>query len=213
MPDSHSHPDPRVIPKVFISHSHNDRNYALKLNAVLRDRGADTFFDQDDIVCPSQSFTTEDVTTVPVCTQLTAPLDGTENVNVGTNISWSYALRAIGYRLTLGTSPGSGDIINNLDVGNTLSYNPVSDFPPATTIYVRVIPYNENGNATGCLEESFTTGALGKPPGCTHLITPMDGEINVELSPLIEWKAIENAIGYKLFIGRSPFVNDIINFF
>ncbi|RLD28288.1 MAG: hypothetical protein DRI70_03695, partial [Bacteroidetes bacterium] len=36
------------------------------------------FFDQDDIVCPSQSFTTEDVTTVPDCTQLTTPLDRAE---------------------------------------------------------------------------------------------------------------------------------------
>ena len=169
------------------------------------------FFDQNNIVCPSQSFTTEDVTTVPDCTQLTVPLDGAENVNVGTNISWSYAPRALGYRITLGTSPGLGDIINNLDVGNTLSYNPTVNFPPGTTIYVRVIPYNENGNAVGCMEESFTTGALGKPPGCTHLITPVDGEINVELSPLLEWEVVLNAIGYKLFIGRSPFVNDIIN--
>ncbi len=169
------------------------------------------FFDQPDIVCPSQSFFTENVTTIPTCSELTSPLDGAQNVNIATNLNWSYAPRAIGYRLTLGTAPGLGDIIDNLDVGNVLFFNPTVDFPINTQIFVLIIPYNENGNATSCPEESFTTASLGDPPGCTQLITPLDGAINVALSPLIEWVAIPEATGYIVNMGRSPFVNDVLD--
>ena len=95
------------------------------------------FFDQPDIVCDPIPFTTRNEVNRPECTQLTAPLDGDTGVNVGTNLSWSYAARATGYRLTIGTAPGLGDIELNLDVGNVLSYNPPADFPPATEIFVR----------------------------------------------------------------------------
>ena len=169
------------------------------------------FFDQSNIVCASQSFTTEDVLVAPGCTMLNSPLDGAIDVNVGANLSWNYAAGATGYRITIGTAAGTGDIINNLDVGNTLSFNPPADFPPGTTIYVRVVPYNENGNASSCSEESFTTGELGDPPGCTELITPLDGATNVELSPLIEWVAVPDATGYKVDIGKSPFINDVLD--
>jgi len=169
------------------------------------------FFDQSNIVCSSQSFTTRNVTTVPDCTQLTAPLDGEIDVNVGVNLNWSYAARATGYRVSIGTSPGSGDIVNDLNLGNTLSYDPVSDFPPETEIFVRIVPDNENGTASGCLEESFMTRELGDPPGCTQLISPMNGATNVELSPLLEWEAIPDATGYIVNVGRSPFVNDILD--
>lgn len=169
------------------------------------------FFDQSNIVCPSQSFTTGDVTTVPDCSQLTSPLNGATDVNVGINLNWSYANRATGYRLTVGTVSGNGDILNNLDVGNFLSFNPPTDFPPGTVIYVRIDPYNENGDALGCVEESFTTGELGEPPGCTQLISPMDGATNVELSPLLEWVAVPDATGYFVNLGRSPFINDVLD--
>ena len=63
----------------------------------------------------------------------------------------------------------------------------------------------------GCAEESFTTGDLGDPPGCTQLITPADGAINVPLTPLIEWAPAPGAIGYLLYIGSSPFENDVVD--
>ena len=169
------------------------------------------FFDQPNIVCPSKTFTTRDETTVPECTSLVSPANGEEGVALGTTLSWSYAGRALGYRLTVGTSPGTGDILNNIDVGNTLFYDPVDDFPAETEIYVLISPYNENGVASGCTEESFTTGEEGQPPGCTRLISPMDGALNVELSPIIEWEAVPDAIGYIVNIGSSPFNSDVLD--
>ncbi|MEZ4874473.1 MAG: T9SS type B sorting domain-containing protein [Flavobacteriaceae bacterium] len=169
------------------------------------------FFDQDNIVCPSQFFTTEDVTTVPDCTSLENPQDGDTNINVGVSLVWEYAAKALGYRITLGTLPGVGDILSNFDVGNTLSFNPAADFPAGTTIFVKVVPYNENGMAINCTEESFTTGTLGEPPGCTYLITPENGAINVSLSPFIEWAPAQNALGYIVNIGKTPYTNEVLD--
>ncbi|MDC8005189.1 T9SS type B sorting domain-containing protein [Aureisphaera galaxeae] len=169
------------------------------------------FFNQDDIECPSQSFRTEDVTSIPVCTELTSPQDGDVDVPRTTNLFWSYAPLATGYRIRIGTSPGAGDIVNNQDVGNVLSFNPPGDLPIGVPIYVQITPYNENGNATGCPEESFITADLGDPPGCTQLISPLDGATNVELSPLLEWEPVPGATGYIVYLGRTPFENDVLD--
>ncbi len=169
------------------------------------------FFDQPDIVCSSQSFITEDITIAPNCTLLNSPLNGDIDINVATNIMWDYVTGATGYIITIGTAAGLGDIVNNLDVGNTLIYNPVVDFPFDTQIFVEIVPYNENGMAGSCVEENFTTGPLAVLPSCTTIISPTDGEINVGLSPLIEWQAVTGAAGYRLYIGSSPFDNDVLN--
>ena len=169
------------------------------------------FFDQPDIVCTSQSFTTEDITIAPNCTMLNGPLNGDIDINVATNIAWNYVTGATGYSISIGSSPGLGDIVNSLDVGNSLTYNPILDLPFDTQIFVEIIPYNENGMAGSCTEESFTTGPLAILPSCTSIISPTDGETNVGLSPLIEWEAVAGATGYKVYIGNSPFDNDVLN--
>ncbi|MBT8309187.1 MAG: T9SS type B sorting domain-containing protein [Flavobacteriaceae bacterium] len=169
------------------------------------------FFDQPDITCPSQSFTTEDYTLAPNCTTITNPIDGETNVNVATNIDWTYVTGATGYVISLSTAPGLGDIINNLDLGNVLSYDPINDFPFDTEIFVEIIPYNENGSASGCSEVSFTTGPFAVLPICSNIIYPLDGEINVDLTPLIEWEAVSNATGYIVSIGSTPFDNDVLD--
>jgi len=98
-----------------------------------------------------------------LCTNLSVPLNGTTGVSVNSNISWSPSAGATGYKLTIGTSPGGAQILNNADLGNVTTYDPLTDFPPNTTIYVKITPYNTNGDAMGCIEESFVT--------CSHVLT------------------------------------------
>lgn len=164
-----------------------------------------------DIVCDSQSFTTEDVTTVPNCTTMRTPVDGSTGVSVFTNILWNYSETATGYQITIGTNPGTGDIVSDFDVGNRLSYNPPVEFPPETTIYVRIVPYNENGLAINCEEFSFTTGEVAPLPSCTSLISPLNGAINVPLTPLLEWVPVAGATGYRVTIGETPNGTNILN--
>jgi len=169
------------------------------------------FFNQPNIICASETFRTQDVTTVPVCSALSNPLNGASNVNGATNISWDYAPGATYYQLIAGTSSGASDIIDNSNVGNVLSYNPSIDFPANTEIFVSVIPWNEIGSAMNCTPESFTTGTIATLPGCATMITPMDGAINVPLTPFLEWTDVPDATGYRVTIGNSPFTAEIVN--
>lgn len=168
------------------------------------------FQGSEDIVCSSQSFTTEDVTTIPDCTTFRTPLDGATNVSVFSNLSWSYAPRATGYTVSLGTTPGGTDILAPTDAGNSLFFNPPGQLPADTLVYASVVPYNENGSALSCSEISFRTGSLAALPGCTSLVTPFNGESDVPLTPLIEWLPVPGATGYRVTIGSTPDGADIL---
>lgn len=94
----------------------------------------------------------------PACTSLSSPTNGSTNVPVTSTLAWPAATGSpTGYRLNVGTTPGGTDILNNFDVGNATSYNPPGDFPYNATIYVKIIPYNGVGSASGCIERSFST--------------------------------------------------------
>ena len=95
--------------------------------------------------------------TIPACTNINAPLDGVTNVDITTNISWNTVADVDGYRLSIGTSSGGIDILNDMDLGNVITYNPVTNLPCASTIFVTIVPYNSIGDAIGCTEESFMT--------------------------------------------------------
>ena len=164
-----------------------------------------------EITCPSETFRTAAVTVPPACTTFRSPLDGATNVNVGTNINWNYAPFATGYTISIGTTPNGTEILPITDIFNNLSYNPPADFPPNTTIYVRVTPYNNINPTPTCAEISFTTADLAPLPACISLITPANGAINVPLTPFIEWNAVPGATGYFLSIGSSPFEKDILD--
>jgi len=130
---------------------------------------------QQLLICESQSFTTEEVTTPPPCTSLDEPTDNEGNVSVKTEIQWDYAPTATGYRLSIGTSAGANDLLNDLDVGNVLTFNPLGDFPQESPVFVTIIPYNENGDAGSCAEESFTTG--NAVIDCNAYFDAVSGEI------------------------------------
>jgi gliding motility-associated-like protein len=132
-------------------------------------------FDAPPITCLSEAFTTMDVTSPPECTFLIAPDNNAANVTIVTDLTWAYAPTATGYKLSIGTFPGGTDVLNNLDVGNTLIYEPVEDLPQDAQIYIQIIPYNENGELGSCTEESFSTG--GEALDCDPIVDDLTGEI------------------------------------
>ena len=168
------------------------------------------FFNQPNIVCDIQSFTTAALTEVPDCVPSTLPSNNANNINTSTNISWSPASGAFGYILSIGTTLNGSEILNNLDMGNNLSYNPPTDLPSEANIFVNIIPYNSIGMATGCNTIFFTTAEAAILPQCTSMITPFDGETNVPLDKFLEWNPVPNATGYRVSIGTSPFETNIL---
>ncbi len=163
------------------------------------------------VSCDSQFFTTEDNILPPECTEVAFPSNGAIDVPVNTSISWAYASRATGYLISIGTTPGGVDVINAQDVGNTLTFTPTFNFDSDTTYYVTIIPYNENGQNTTCAETSFTTEVVASEvPECTQLFSPMDGAIEVALTPLLEWFPVDNVEGYLIKIGSTPGGDDVL---
>lgn len=81
----------------------------------------------------------------PDCTTLIDPAPGAINVDINADLTWASSLGATGYRLTIGTSPTNGSIMNNTDVGLVTTYNPLPLFPWNTLLYVKIVPYNNLG--------------------------------------------------------------------
>lgn len=124
--------------------------------------------------------TVEDVPAVaPNCVAITSPANNAVNV-MNSNVSWASDLDATGYYLSVGTSSGATDILNNFDVGNVLSYSFPTD--AGSTYFVTVFPYNTFGQATGCTEINFTT--------CDALTVPHLEQFNTFLPSC--WQAADN---------------------
>ena len=110
--------------------------------------------------CTPETFTIEsvpDISMVPECTSLTTPNNGDISVELSTSISWEESANAEGYRLTIGTTSGGNDVVDNEDVSILTSYTFMEDLMPATTYFVSITPYNAIGDAVDCEEYTFTT--------------------------------------------------------
>ncbi|PRP66777.1 T9SS type B sorting domain-containing protein [Nonlabens agnitus] len=146
---------------------------------------------------------------LPACTSITLPTDGSNDVSVDTNINWTAVTVATGYLISIGTSAGASDVLASFDNGNATTYNPPTDFEENTTYYVTITPYNAAGNATGCTEISFTTDVALSVPGCTFLTSGNSQEYDGNLT----WEPVAEATGYRLNIGTSSGLTDVLDNF
>src|SRR5690606_34247341 len=100
----------------------------------------------------------------PSCSNLLSPTNGETGVDINANLSWQAATGIpTGYTLSVGTTPGGTDIVDNFNVGLSTSYD-LPELEYSTTYYVTIIPFNDNGPAINCQEQSFTTGADPNAP-------------------------------------------------
>ena len=157
--------------------------------------------------CVEESFITEAV--IPECTNLSQPVDEATNVSITTSINWNSVLNATGYIISIGTFSGGTDIADQVDVGNTTTYNPTTNLPENSTIFVTISPYNSNGDSPSCLEEQFSTQV--ESIDCSSLTQPLNGAMDVDVATTIIWNTSENATGYILNIGLTPTGSEIIN--
>ncbi len=140
-------------------------------------------FDGPPIACASIPFQTIDIVTPPPCSVLVAPDNNATNVTIVTDISWSYASTATYYHISIGTTPAGSELLNNLNVGNILTYEPEEPLPQDTQIFVTVIPWNENGSGGSCQVESFFTGGIVDL--CEPSADPETGE-TIQVRPMTE---------------------------
>ena len=110
-------------------------------------------------------------TTLSFCPSVTAPATAATGVSLTPTITWTALTEATGYKLTVGTTAGGTDILNNIDLGNVTSYTFSSPLLNNTKYYYVVNAYNASITSASCNERNFTTLAL--PPAndaCSNAI-------------------------------------------
>ena len=135
----------------------------------------------------------------PGCTSLSFPANGAIDVPENVTLTWPAANDADAYVLTLGTSVFVTDILNQVNVGNTLSYT-VSNLPATTTIYATVTPVNNVASASDCLQTRFTTESGIMVPDCSSLFFPSDGASNITTDVTIRWTPVSAATDYRMTV-------------
>lgn len=70
-----------------------------------------------------------------------------------------------------------------------------------------------NGNAPGCSSIQEVAATCPVIPECTSLINPIDSDLDVLSNVVLEWKPVEDAIGYWVTIGTYPGGHDILDEF
>jgi len=163
----------------------------------------------EPVSCAEENFHTEKIPVPPVCTNLTTPLNGATDVPIDTQLSWTSVSNATGYLVVVGTTSGGIEIENNIDVGNFTTYDIPDDLQEGKLHYVTIIPYNDEGDAIGCTEETFTSGDSTSPPSCTTLTAPINGTLAVNPATNLNWTELTSATGYKLSVGTSSGSSDI----
>ncbi|TYA59706.1 T9SS type A sorting domain-containing protein [Formosa maritima] len=100
-----------------------------------------------------------DCSTAPLCdAALKVPEPEATNISTEIEIVWSAASGLVnGYYLSVGTTLGGTDILNAVDVGNTLEYDLSGLLDFETTYHVNVVAYNNNGVPTNCQASDYFT--------------------------------------------------------
>jgi hypothetical protein len=76
--------------------------------------------------------------------------------NFPTVFTWSAVPGADGYTVSIGTAPNGADlVVNNVNINSALTYS--FSGATSTTYYYTIRPYNANGPAVNCFEDTFTT--------------------------------------------------------
>ncbi len=136
-------------------------------------------------------------TTIPTCTILATPA----NLSTGalpnpTNLTWNAAANATSYKLTIGTATGLSDVLNVSGI-TLLSYS--AQLLPNTQYFVKVVASNLIGDATGCVETSFTTGNL-------VYCSPSPAYSNIEPTTNVTFGSINNTT--SAVVGGTPAYED-----
>lgn len=138
------------------------------------------------------------------CPTMTSPLDGDINVPVDNLITWTQVDGIIGYLISLGTTPGGGEIINRRSSGLNNFYQPEIGLPANTRIYVTISLFLPDAPIKICPLKIFDTTSITDPPNCTTLTSPLHNETEVRVDTNIKWNYAYGATNYSISIGDSP---------
>ncbi|WP_129039327.1 hypothetical protein [Chryseobacterium sp. CH21] len=92
----------------------------------------------------------------PACPFVVYPVNNAQNISLTPNFSWLPVSGATSYKISLGTSSGSTDIINQQTVSGN-SFSPANALVAGTTYYLKVTSVSGSLQSSGCSEFIFKT--------------------------------------------------------
>lgn len=153
--------------------------------------------------CTERNFTTK-----TLCPSVTAPTSSATGVSVTPTFTWTANTDATGYRISIGTTAGATNILNNFDVGSVLTYTLPTSLSYGVKYFYTINAYNATASSVGCTERSFTTLTL-----CPTVSAPASNAAGVSLTPTFTWAAVNNVTGYRISIGTISGGTDVLNSF
>ncbi|RQO42356.1 hypothetical protein DBR39_00335 [Chryseobacterium sp. KBW03] len=115
---------------------------------------------------------------LPVCPVVSYPVDNTILVPTSPAITWNASQGATGYKVSIGTTPGGTDVVNQQSVATT-SFTPSSPLSVYTTYYLSVKAVGLTGESSGCVTSKFTTAPL--PPSNDECVNAVPLTVNPNL--------------------------------
>lgn len=92
----------------------------------------------------------------PACPFIIYPLNNNQSVPLSPNVGWFPVSGANSYRVSIGTSPGSTNIVNQQVVTNP-NFSPSVPLSPGTDYYLKVTSVSAGAESSGCTEITFKT--------------------------------------------------------
>ncbi|MDY0932243.1 fibronectin type III domain-containing protein [Chryseobacterium sp. CFBP8996] len=138
---------------------------------------------------------------IPACPTVTAPAAAATGVSLTPAFTWNSVSGATGYRLSVGTTSGGTNIVNNQDLGNVTTYTlPVAaGLQYSTQYYYTISSYSATNPSATCSVRNFTTQTIP----CPAVSAPAAGAVGVSTTPTITWAAVTGATGYRLTVGTT----------
>ncbi len=116
---------------------------------------------------------------LPLCPSVTYPENNGILIPASPDITWDASQGAIGYKISIGTTPGGTDVVNQQSVSVT-SFAPPSPLSLNTTYYIRVTAVSAAGESSGCADTKFTT--TPPPPPNDECANAINLTVNPDLN-------------------------------
>lgn len=121
--------------------------------------------------CAERAFTTANIS----CPSVSAPLSDATGVSTTPTITWAASAGATGYKISMGTTSGGTDVLNNVDVGNVTTYTLGTALNNSTTYYYTVNAYTANSTSSSCTVRNFTTVCTAFTPNYVNNFSTFPG--------------------------------------
>ncbi|MCJ7935322.1 MAG: T9SS type A sorting domain-containing protein [Chryseobacterium sp.] len=136
---------------------------------------------------------------IPACPVMEYPLNNSSFIPVSPAITWNTTQGATSYKVSIGTTPGGTDIVNQQTVTSN-NFTPSSPLNANTIYYAKVTAVGAGGESTGCSIIQFKTA----PPAPAN--DDCTSAVNLTVNP--DMNCASMASGYTLGASDSGLVPD-----